>query len=255
MDSKLPEPPWWVSQLTNTPRFHERLIKGAGYYHDGSSDECLYGEYIQRSRDWHESVGGFVLEFLEKWGSLARTFPRQGVPGLKAQIDQWFIDHLVVITRLSTESLWSVNLREIGIEVCQLFDSLKRLPQSGANGRKRTFGSTAAGKALHLFLPELCVIWDDKIVRRSMGLGDDAWSYLRYLQAQKRILERAIHDVCEEVHCDPTTAVRWIEQTHRIQRDHVAQLNFDEPATKILDEAMYDSEFAIREVKPLLEKG
>lgn len=232
--------------------FHERLVKGAANYHDGSADEQAYGEYVHRSRNISQGVGDFVLGFLVDWGSLARIFPIEGVAGLKKELDHWFAAHQGILARLSRNPLWKADLRKIGLDICELFDSLKRVQQPVVRGRRRAFGSTAAGKTLHLLMPKLCVIWDGKTVRKNVGLDEDAWSYLRYLRAQKTVLEKAIHDASDQNHFDAKAAVQWIEKTHRVQRDRISPLSFDEPVTKILDEAMYDSDFAKHEVRPLL---
>jgi len=242
-----------LKDLNPMPGFHERLVQCAANYHDGSPDERFYGEYLHRSQDMNHGFGSFVLGFLMDWGSLARTFPKEGLTGLQANLEQWYVDHEGIVARLTNRPLWETDLRDIGLDICELFDSLKRVRQPIVRGRKRGFGSTAAGKTLHLLLPELCVIWDEKIVRKNVSLNGDAWSYLRYLRAQKTILEKAVRDASEQNHFDARAGVQWIERTHRIRRDNVAPLSFDEPATKILDEAMYDPDFARLEVRPLLE--
>ena len=243
----------FVLGLESMVGFHERLVKGAANYHDGSPDERVYGEYLSRSRKISDEFGNFILGFLVSWGSLARIFPKEGLAGLKIKLDQWFVEHERIVAQLSNTRLWQVDLRSIGLDICELFDSLKRVQQPIVRNRKRAFGSTAAGKTLHLLMPDLCVIWDEKVVRKSVGLDGDAWSYLRYLRAQKAILEKAIRDASDQNHLDANAAVKWLERTHRTQRDNITPLSFDEPATKILDEAMYDSDFVSQEVRPLLE--
>ena len=223
------------------PVFHERLLKVAACYHDGSRDEHAYGEYVQHFSPRRQRVSDFILGFLVDWGSLARIFPKEGLSGLKAELDQWFAEHEGVISQLSTELLWRADLGTIGYDICELFDTLRRVQQPVIRGRKRTFGPTAAGKTLHLLLPKLCVIWDEETVRKNVGLDGDAWSYLRYLRAQKAILGKAMQAVSEQNQCNAEAAVQWIEQTHRLGHEKVARLSFDEPVTKILDEAMYDS--------------
>jgi hypothetical protein len=233
--------------------FHRILLNGASTYHDGSVDEQVYGEYAERAQSISSGFGEFIIGFLIEWGSLARIFPRKGLSQLKEELDRWFLQHRRGISNLSETPLWKADLKELGFDICELFDSLRRIQQPSVNGRKRAFGSTAAGKTLHLLMPKLCVIWDEKTVRRNVGLDKDAWSYLRYLMAEKGILEKAIRDASRANHSNYEEAVRWIESAHRAQRENVAPFDFDEPITKILDEAMYDFGFVEEEVKPLLE--
>ncbi len=233
--------------------FQNLLLAAAGEYHDDSSDEQTYTEFFGTTRaSIAQDAGRLILGFLVEWGgpSTARVYPKVGRGRLAKTLSNWYDYHLKRIRELSKYSLWSADLREVAPVLCDLFDTLRRVKQPTLRRRKRSFGSTGTGKALHFLFPNLCVLWDERVVRNTLGLDEQAWSYLSYLRLQKTVLLRAIAGIVATNRGDRSGAVEWIVETHRSS----CNLDAKEPVTKILDEAMYDPVFLSRQIKPLTER-
>jgi hypothetical protein len=197
-------------------------------------------------------MGKTIMDFLLNWGgSSKRVFIRDGLPKLTERLQSWYVERKKAIQELRGHDIMDSNLDDLGGDVRDLFESLSMIPQDPHwDGKNRTFGPTAAGKSLHLLLPNLCMIWDEKWVREPLGLKGDASSYLRYLQIQKTVLQNVCASLSTSLGFDPSDAVRWIESEHRKQLN----LKGDDPITKILDEAIFDHTFRNTRIKPLVAR-
>lgn len=170
---------------------------------------------------------------------------------MRHTLDKWYMSNLARIRRLRTYTLRSVNFGKIVPDMCDLFDSLRVLAQPRTEGRTRTIGATAAGKILHLTLPNLCPIWDEQWVRKPLGLEEQAWAYLTYMRVVRSVLVRVVREVAKlegvPLHDASTLLVQLHETT-------AGPLSRKEPLTKFFDEAVYGPEFRDNWVRPLMER-
>ena len=243
------------------PLFHSVLLAAADQYHDASDlqgPEHFYGEYLGQMRNLGSTgqVGNLILRYHIDWGTstTARTIPRVGRPNLPEKLDAWFAEIEPLIKRCSKHVLWNCDLRRIGPELLFAFESLRTIRQVETGKRRLSFGPTLTGKTLHLLLPDLCMIWDEAVVRSPLDLDNQAWDYLSYLRIQKAVLNQAISSLNKESALPPEGAIRWIVEEHRTRRDRRAPLGYDEPITKILDEAMDERNYTRGWVRPLVAK-
>ncbi len=232
-------------------RLVEDLLSCSQRYHkDAGNAEKHYNEYRLRLRASAHVRGPVILGFLVDWGgpSTARSFPVRSRTGLTRQLDTWHERHNEVLIRLANCTLWESNLREVAPDICDLFDGLRGLEQPRSNGR--TFGSTATAKTLHLLLPNLCAIWDQRVIRGSLELDEQAWAYISYLRLLRSLATEAIEEFVTEQGGDKNAAVERLVASHRGQ----TEAEFDEPITKILDEAAYKPGFRRTWMAPLRDR-
>jgi|SRR3989442_1663501 len=231
---------------------YEDLLKAARAYHSEPPEgEAGYMRYLASVREKESELGQLALDFLVRWGgaSTARVFPKRARGLLQKSLNAWFDHHSSMIRSLGRYAIQSVDLSEIVPHVCDLFESLRQVRQPRVGGRNRTFGSTAAGKTLHLLLPDLCPIWDQRWIRDPLSLDDQAWSYVTYIRVAKALVIRVVGDVSNKSQLAPDLAINRLVQRHEAD---VVRLQRKEPVTKILDEAVYDPSFRSQWVKPLL---
>jgi len=202
-----------------------------------------YAGYLARART-RRGVAQTIMEFLVLWGgpSTARAFPLDGRKGTERNLARWYRLYHGRIDRLAKAKITDSDLKSFAPDIGDLFDSLRRLPQPKVGGKDRTFGSTGAGKALHLLLPDLCPIWDEEVVRSPLGLDEQAWSYLWLLRLEREILRRISE---ESRRADLEETVGAIVDAHRASV-RGAEVPAREPVTKIIDEALYNPSFRSR---------
>ncbi len=230
------------------------LVHAAEVYHEqATSAEAFYDKYRRETDLDSRKMGDVILGFLVEWGgsSTARAFPLGGRDKLRARLDEWYLSQRERIDELKSLNLWSVDLRGTAPDLADMFDGLRRLKQPRVGGKERLFGSTAAAKTLHLFLPNLCAIWDERWVRNKLGLDEQAWSYVSYERTLKALLTEVIADVSTSEALDGDDAVGWLVEEHART---VGAFKRVEPVTKILDEAVYYRAFRVGRVLPLAER-
>ncbi len=193
-----------------------------------------------------------IYRYLKDWGALGRNLPRCPDDGEKPlthpqrkaweawnrELVGWLsrgdVKHALRSLRTRAHRLESVqNWKVVGDRVTFLFDSLKRTMGKG-------FGVAAVGKTLHILLPDLCVVWDNKwVLDRQRPGGDwydqDGAGYVCYLKNRQQILKRLRKDLRSRYGLKTDQeALRWLWD-HR--NDYCPS---QKPRiTKLLDEINY----------------
>ena len=97
---------------------------------------------------------------------------------------------------------------------------------------------TTFGKALHFFLPETVMLWDQAIVRNTYKLGPDPASFVSY----QRFGWKLLHHI---------TRNKTANALRQLERDHARTAGYFEPITMILDHLAFSSRLSARTVKAL----
>ena len=97
---------------------------------------------------------------------------------------------------------------------------------------------TTLGKALHFFLPETVMLWDQAIVRNTYKLRSDPQSFVSYQRYGWKLLHHVTRD-------KGVTVIRQLE------RDHAKAIGYFEPMTMILDHVAFSPKMSARAVEAL----
>ena len=216
--------------MSSGPLFSSYNLLSAGeYYHwtesgDPDRGELPYQQILLHGKNLppSERVDDCV-EWLVRWGGLRGTTKRKARLALKSFVKE-FEDDLVKLRSKSLAELGPSQLHRIG----RLAESL-----SGRGLKPTTYG-----KALHFFMPDTVLMWDDWYVRSTYRLREDdkenraettSSQFERYQWFGWRLIRLLIESEGDQI-------VATIHGKHR------ATARCDEPVTKILDEMVYDGE-------------
>ena len=97
---------------------------------------------------------------------------------------------------------------------------------------------TTFGKALHFFLPETVMLWDQAIVRNTYKLHPDPESFVSYQRFGWKLLR----------HVTRNKTVNGLQQ---LERDHARIIGYYEPITMILDHLAFSPKLSARAVEAL----
>jgi len=97
---------------------------------------------------------------------------------------------------------------------------------------------TTFGKALHFFLPETVMLWDQAIVRNTYKLRPDPESFVSY----QRFGWKLLHHV---------TRNKTANVLRQLERDHARTVGYSEPITMILDHLAFFPKLSARAVAAL----
>ena len=97
---------------------------------------------------------------------------------------------------------------------------------------------TTFGKALHFFLPETVMLWDQEIVRNTYKLCPDPESFVSY----QRFGWKLLHHV---------TRNKTANVLRQLERDHARTVGYYEPITMILDHLAFSPKLSARAVAAL----
>ena len=97
---------------------------------------------------------------------------------------------------------------------------------------------TTFGKALHFFLPETVMLWDQAIVRNTYKLRPDPESFVSY----QRFGWKLLHHI---------TRNKTANVLRQLERDHAKTVGYFEPITMILDHLAFSPKLSARAVVAL----
>jgi hypothetical protein len=96
---------------------------------------------------------------------------------------------------------------------------------------------TTYGKALHFFLPETVMLWDQAIVRNTYKLRPDPESFVSYQRFGWKL-----HHVPRN---------KTVNVLRQLERDHARSIGYFEPMTMILDHVAFSPKLSARAVPAL----
>jgi len=165
-----------------------------------------------------------AVEFLGKWKAL--RFKGGGV-AFRGICTNWLRENRTDLQRLQGRVLYSLAPEDFQT-VLKISSSLR---DCGAP-------PTTIGKALHFFLPETVMLWDQAIVRNTYKLRPDPESFVSY----QRFGWKLLHHV---------TRNRAVNTLQQLERDHARSIGFYEPMTMILDHLAFSPKLSARAVAAL----
>jgi hypothetical protein len=204
----------------------EQLREAAAKYaYHHASTHAVYPRLVweRRSRSPATRLDDAV-EFLGKWKALRF---KGGKVAFRRLCSIWLRKNLISLEHLQGMVLYNLapeDFRHI-LEISSSFRDCGAPP-------------TTYGKALHFFLPETVMLWDQAIVRNTYKLPPDPESFVSY----QRFGWKLLHHITRN---KPVNVLRQLE------RDHARTIGCFEPITMILDHLAFSPKLSTRAVRVL----
>src|SRR5438552_15528851 len=165
-----------------------------------------------------------AVEFLGKWKALRF---KGGGAAFRRICSIWLRKNLTDLQRLQGRVLYRLAPED--------FQTVLKISSSF-----RDCGAppTTFGKALHFFLPETVMLWDQAIVRNTYRLRPDPESFVSYQRFGRKLLH---HITCNKT----------VNALRQIERDHARSISYFEPMTMILDHLAFSPKLSARAVAAL----
>lgn len=204
----------------------EQLQEAAGkyIYHD-SNTHGVYSRLVWEGRSRSPiSRLDDVVDFLGKWKALRF---KGGAATFRIICKTFLRKNLADLERLQGRVLYNLSPED--------FQNVLKISSSF-----RDCGAppTTLGKALHFFLPETVMLWDQAIVRNTFKLHSDPASFGSY----QRFGWKLLHHV---------TRGKTVKVLHQLEKDHARSTGYFEPMTMILDHLAFSPKLSARAVTAL----
>jgi hypothetical protein len=167
-----------------------------------------------------------AVEFLGKWKALRF---KGGGTAFRRICNTWLRRNLTDIQHLQGRVLYSLAPEDF-----------QHILNISSSFRDCVAPPTTFGKALHFFLPETVMLWDQAIVRNTYKLRPDPESFVSYQRFGWKIL----HHV---------TRNKTANALRQLVRDHARTVGYFEPITMILDHLAFSPKLSARAVAALGE--
>ena len=165
-----------------------------------------------------------AVEFLGKWKALRF---KGGGAAFRRICSIWLRKNLTDLQRLQGRVLYRLAPEDFQ----HILELSSRFRDGGAP-------PTTIGKALHFFLPETVMLWDQAIVRNTYKLRPDPESFVSY----QRFGWKLLHHV---------TRNKTVNVLRQLERDHARTVGYFEPITVILDHLAFSPKLSARAVAAL----
>jgi len=165
-----------------------------------------------------------AVEFLGKWKALRF---KGGGTAFRRICTNWVRKNLADLQRLQGRVLYSLAPEDFQ----HIHDMSSSFRDCGAP-------PTTFGKALHFFLPETVMLWDQAIVRNTYKLRSEPESFVSY----QRFGWKLLHHV---------TRGKTVKVLRQLEREHARSIGYFEPMTMILDHLAFSSKLSARAVATL----
>jgi len=165
-----------------------------------------------------------AVEFLGKWKALRF---KGGGAAFRRICTNWLGKNLTDLQRLQGRVLYGLA----PVDFQRILDLSSSFRDCGAP-------PTTYGKALHFFLPETVMLWDQAIVRNAYKLRPDPESFVSYQCFGSKLLHHVTRD----------KTVRVLQE---LERDHARAVGYFEPMTMILDHLAFSPKLSTRAVAAL----
>jgi hypothetical protein len=193
-------------------------------YHDAGTHGVWPSRVWERRNESPVARLDDAVEFLGKWKALRF---KGGGTAFRRICTKWLRRNLPDLQRLQGRVLYNLAPED--------FQTVLKVSSSF-----RDCGAppTTYGKALHFFLPETVMLWDQAIVRNTYKLRSDPESFVSY----QRFGWKLLHHV---------TRNKTVNALRQLERDHARRVGYFEPITMILDHLAFSSKLSARAVKAL----
>ena len=165
-----------------------------------------------------------AVEFLGKWKALRF---KCGKTAFRRICKTWLRKNLTDLRRLQGRILYSLSPEDF-----------QNILDISTSFRDRGAPPTTFGKALHFFLPETVMLWDQAIVRNTYKLRPDPESFVSY----QRFGWKLLHHV---------TRNKTVNVLRQLERDHARTVSYFEPITMIFDHLAFSPKLSARAVAAL----
>jgi len=165
-----------------------------------------------------------AVEFLGKWKALRF---KGGKTAFRRICTRWLRKNLTLLERLQGRVLY--NLAP---------DDFHRILEISLSFRDCGAPPITFGKALHFFLPETVMIWDQAIVRNTYKLRPDPESFVSYQRFGWKLLHHVTRD-------------KTVKVLRQLEKDHARTIGYFEPITIILDHLAFSPKPSARAVAAL----
>jgi len=165
-----------------------------------------------------------AVEFLGKWKALRF---KGGKTAFRRICKTWLRKNLTDLRRLQGRILYSLSPEDF-----------QNILDISTSFRDRGAPPTTFGKALHFFLPETVMLWDQAIVRNTYKLRPDPESFVSY----QRFGWKLLHHV---------TRGKTVKVLRQLERDHARSIGYFEPMTMILDHLAFSPKLSARALAAL----
>jgi len=165
-----------------------------------------------------------AVEFLGKWRALRF---KGGGTSFRRICTNWLRNNLTGIQRLHGRVLYSLAPEDFQ----RILDITSSFRDCGAP-------PTTYGKALHFFLPETVMLWDQAIVRNTYKLRPDPGSFVSYQRFGWKLLHHVTRD-------------KTVKVLRQLERDHAKTVGYFEPITMILDHLAFSPKLSTKAVVAL----
>jgi hypothetical protein len=193
-------------------------------YHDAGT-HGVWPSLVWKRRSEHPLTRlDDAVEFLGKWKALRF---KGGKTAFRSICTSWLRKNLTELRRLQGRVLYGLAPND--------FQTVLKISSSF-----RDCGAppTTFGKALHFFLPETVMLWDQAIVRNTYKLRPDPESFVSY----QRFGWKLLHHVTRNKTGNPL---------RQLERDHARKIGYYEPVTMILDHLAFCPKLSVRAVAAL----
>jgi len=186
---------------------HKKLIEAHGLFYGGWEYRAPYYDDYMRNKNWEEWSSGSVsigeiqklFNFIRRW-----DYHFKGNPEVFKKIFEYVYP---TIKQLQHKKIEDANLadEQLRRNIQEVFDRVADCPGTGR------YESTDASKILHAILPDLFVMWDDKIRDGMVAGGHYGAVYANvFLLKVQGELEEAIKTCMDEEHLGRKEAIEFI---------------------------------------------
>src|SRR5947199_7170543 len=193
-------------------------------YHDASTYVVWPRLVSERRNESPVARLDYAVEFLGKWKALRF---KGGARAFRRICTNWLRKNLTDLERLQGRVLYSLAPEDF-----------QRILDISSSFRDCGAPPTTIGKALHFFLPETVMMWDQAIVRNRYKLRPHPESFVSY----QRFGWKLLHHV---------TRGKTVKPLRQLERDHAKSVGYFEPITMILDHLAFSPKLSARAVVAL----
>jgi len=216
----------------NEESLYDRILRAAWvkYHEESTTPESFYSTlYLRGKGEEPETRVNSSVLFLALWNAWDYRFQQPGVVRALEYLPGFLRENASNIQSLRNRAILTLEEGDFAV-IRDLAAQLDYgLVFNDKFGPRRA--QTAWGKLLHFLVPEAILLWDGEYVRNGpLQLGDGPDDFVA-LQRWGQRLARQLDETNRGA-------------TERLSTDHRRMTNghYDEPVTKIFDEAMYDAE-------------
>ena len=128
----------------------------------------------------HFHVVSILRPYLLKWGRMGRVLGYKGCTRIAEKLGEMKNQ----FDEFQNQTLTTVDIDEKSNKIKALYDELVNAKWKSDKGRTKRVGPTSTSKVLHLVIPDLFMIWDNKI-RKTYEFKDNGIEYVRFLASMQ----------------------------------------------------------------------